>query len=382
MEAHDAALSQFSTGLAHTTTVARADLDAALAERRAVANELVALQHSITERTQRLDQGLASTPKGVEDARAAVTTAQTQLTQAIADHGVDQGRLSELRRLRAAQDLTAAEETRRKAVEDDARLPVPDRQVTEAESVAAQAALERSARDLGAVKKEIHEAQGALRQVGGAVARERLRDATEAFEQAERYEREMEADCEAWKLLLEQMKDADAAQARNLGQAPAPALTAQFNALTAQRYQGVQLTAQLETEGVVVGGALKPSDRISVGTREQLSTLYRLSVSTCAPWSSSTTSSCRATKRGWNGSGAARGESTPLPDRRVHVPARRLPGRCRDAQRRSPARRQCGRLHSGGGPRSHAPVSVDSHAPAASRPAKACAAVTSRNRDA
>jgi hypothetical protein len=52
-----------------------------------------------------------------------------------------------------------------------------------------------------------------------AVARERLHDATEAFELAARQEREIEAEYEAWKLLLEQMKEADAAQASNLGQA-------------------------------------------------------------------------------------------------------------------------------------------------------------------
>ena len=38
------------------------------------------------------------------------------------------------------------------------------------------------------------------------------------------------------------------------------------------------MTAQLGTEGVVVGGAVRSTDRVSVGTREQLSTLYRLSL--------------------------------------------------------------------------------------------------------
>jgi len=47
---------------------------------------------------------------------------------------------------------------------------------------------------------------------------ERLHDATEAFELAERQEKEIEADYEAWRLLLDQMKAADAAQASNLGQ--------------------------------------------------------------------------------------------------------------------------------------------------------------------
>ena len=72
------------------------------------------------------------------------------------------------------------------------------------------------------------------------------------------------------------MKQADAAQASNLGQALAPAIAAKFEALTQKRYEDVRLTAQLATEGIVVAGIIRPAERISVGTREQLSTLYRL----------------------------------------------------------------------------------------------------------
>ena len=84
------------------------------------------------------------------------------------------------------------------------------------------------------------------------------------------------AEYDAWLLLLEQMKQADAAQASNLGQALAPAIAAKFEALTQKRYEDVRLTAQLATEGIVVAGTIRPAERISVGTREQLSTLYRL----------------------------------------------------------------------------------------------------------
>jgi uncharacterized protein YhaN len=114
--------------------------------------------------------------------------------------------------------------------------------------------------------------------VGGAVARGRLRDAIEALESAEAHEREMEADYEGWLLLLDQMKQADEAQANNLGQVLAPAIADRFEALTQQRYKDIQLTAHLGTEGVVVAGAVRSTERISVGTREQLSTLYRLSL--------------------------------------------------------------------------------------------------------
>jgi len=110
------------------------------------------------------------------------------------------------------------------------------------------------------------------------VARERLRDATEAFELAERQEREIEAEYEAWKLLLEQMKEADAAQASNLGQALVPAIAERFQELTQRRYETLKLSAQLRTEGIVASGTVRAATQISVGTREQLSALYRLSL--------------------------------------------------------------------------------------------------------
>jgi hypothetical protein len=130
----------------------------------------------------------------------------------------------------------------------------------------------------GALDASILKAHGALEQVGGAVARERLSDATDAFELAERQEREIEADYEAWKLLLEQMKEADAAQASNLGLALVPAVADHFNLLTRQRYDTVKLSAQLEMEGVVAAGGLRSASSLSVGTKEQLSTLFRLAL--------------------------------------------------------------------------------------------------------
>src|SRR5262249_44474211 len=164
------------------------------------------------------------------------------------------------------------------ATEHHAALPVPDRIVSDDELSAAQTTAAGVKLDLERIEDDILRAHGALEQVGGAVARERLRDATEAFELAERQGREIEADYEAWKLLLDQMKQADAAQASNLGQALAPAIASQFQQLTQRRYQTVQLTAQLATEGIMASGALRSTAQLSVGTREQLSTLYRLSL--------------------------------------------------------------------------------------------------------
>ena len=258
---------------------AQATLAAAIIEKQSVAGESESLGSTIAARNNKLiEDAVRGARTKAEIARAVVEAAQEKLTAAIASHAQHGGRLVELLRLRDAEDLAAAETQLRSATERHAALPVPERDVTKDEVNAAKK-IEAGVRlELDAIERELQRAHGALEQVGGAVARERLRDATEAFELAQRQERDIEADYEAWKLLLDQMKQADAAQASNLGQALAPAIAGRFQVLTQRRYDAVQLSAQLGTEGVVVGGAARPPSRLSVGTREQLSTLYRLSL--------------------------------------------------------------------------------------------------------
>ncbi len=276
VEARAAALLEFPDGVAAGVAAANEGLRAASEELDRVTAELASLQARMADRKGELDSALAEARATVEEARQAVETAQEARDRAIDDHAKEQGRLVERRGQREAEDLPAAERARDEALARHDVFPAPERPVTAEEVIAATEALKGARRDLDHLTEEIHTTQGRLQQVGGAVARDRLLDATEAFELAAQRDRELEMDYEAWKLLLEQMKAADADQASNLGQALAPAIASRFQALTRQRYQNVQLTAHLSTEGVVIAGAVRSADRISVGTREQLSTLYRL----------------------------------------------------------------------------------------------------------
>ena len=276
--ARDAALTAFPEGVDAALVAAQAALAAAIAEKESVTAEFASLERTIDERKNRIDAALSGARTNAAQATIAVEAAQGRLTTAKTNHASEHGRLIELRKQRDAENLAAAETRLHEATERHAALPVPDRIVTDDEVSAARTTAAGMKLDLERIERDIQRAHGALEQVGGAVARERLRDATEAFELAERQEREIEAEYEAWKLLLDQMKEADAAQASNLGQALVPAIAGRFQELTQRRYETVQLTAQLATEGIVVSGALRPATQISVGTREQLSTLYRLSL--------------------------------------------------------------------------------------------------------
>jgi CheY-like chemotaxis protein len=108
-------------------------------------------------------------------------------------------------------------------------------------------------------------------------------DAGANSELAERDEKEIAANYEAWTQLLDLMRQVEFGQAINLGQALAPAIASQFQTLTQGRYDAVQFSSQLDTEAVVSGGAASPAERLSVDAREELPPTPPISVPTSLP---------------------------------------------------------------------------------------------------
>jgi hypothetical protein len=276
--ARDTALIVFPEGLSAALSVARAAHATATTEKEAVSAEFASLEQTIQERKNHIDAALSGARAKAAEAKTGIDASQRQFTTAKTEHAAEMGRLVELRKQRDAVDLAAAQARLNEAAERYDAFPVPDRIVADEDLGDARRSAARLESEVKQIEREIQKTQGALEQVGGAVARDRLRDAIDAFELAERQERETEAEYEAWKLLLEQMNEADAAQASNLGEALVPAITERFRVLTQQRYETLKLSAQLGTEGILVSGVLRPTARMSVGTREQLSALYRLSL--------------------------------------------------------------------------------------------------------
>jgi hypothetical protein len=276
--ARDAELAKFSEGLPSELAAAQAAAAEAAREQATVAAEMESLERTIADQAARIEAAVGGARASVTGAQAHLERNEAARTTVLKEHAAEGGRLETLRKQRESLDRQRAESKLREALDRHSALPQPAELVTETDVIAARNAAAAAKADLERVVSDIHKAQGALEQVGGAVARERLRDAIEAYDLAERYERDIEAEYDAWLLLLEQMKEADAAQASNLGQVLAPAIACKFEALTQKRYESVRLTAQLGTEGVLVGGAIRATERLSVGTREQLSTLYRLSL--------------------------------------------------------------------------------------------------------
>ena len=274
----DEALASLPEGVKLALSASEQKLAEANAQKQKAGAELEALDQTIASRKRIIDEAASSARTQLIIANGNVETAQQNLTTAITHRAEHTGGLAELRKRRDAEDLPAAKLRLQTTKSQHDALPIPERNVNQDEVDSARKLAVGARLDYDANEAEIQRARGRLEQVGGAVARERLRDASEAFEVAERQEKEIEADYEAWKLLLEQMKAADSAQTSNLGQALAPTVADLFQTLTQRRYQSVQLGSQLNTEGVVVHGVPRPATLLSVGTREQLSTLYRLAL--------------------------------------------------------------------------------------------------------
>lgn len=274
--ARDEALSDFPEGVTAGAAAAEKELKAASKELAKVESEIATLQAGIEARRTEIDSALSQAREAVVQSRQEAESAQEALRNAIAEHANEKGTLTERRKKRQAENLPSAEHRLREAQARHDALPVPERSVTAEELKSATETLLNARQRLTSLNEEALTTQGKLQQVGGAVAADRLREAEEALELAEQHEREIEMDYEAWRLLLDQMKAADADQASNLGQALAPAIATRFQTLTGQRYKNVLLNPHLRTEGVFVAGEVRSYESMSVGTREQLSTIYRL----------------------------------------------------------------------------------------------------------
>jgi uncharacterized protein YhaN len=87
-----------------------------------------------------------------------------------------------------------------------------------------------------------------------------------------------ELEYEAWELLRKTMREAEQEEGTNLGRALTAPITQRFEALTGGRYGKFVLGAELETEGISAGGETRDVGLLSVGTRDQLSTIFRLTL--------------------------------------------------------------------------------------------------------
>jgi energy-coupling factor transporter ATP-binding protein EcfA2 len=138
--------------------------------------------------------------------------------------------------------------------------------------------LVRAKAELERVLGELRRAEGALGHVGGDVVLMRERQTHEALERARAEELEREHEYEAYRLLVEQLREVENEQGVHLGRALEAPVSERFERLTEGRYRQVALDAGLGLQGVAVAGKARAYGELSEGTQEQLATILRLCI--------------------------------------------------------------------------------------------------------
>ena len=159
-----------------------------------------------------------------------------------------------------------------------AELPVPEMEVTERDREQAVEAVRLLTEECNAGHAELQKAEGALQQVGGHSVQDQLEQADEAVQAIERREGEIEIEYGAWKLLLETLRDAEAEDAVHLGKALVEPVSRRVSELTGGAYGEVSIAPTLSTQNIEAAGSKRELSRLSVGTRDQLATVLRLTI--------------------------------------------------------------------------------------------------------
>ncbi len=230
-------------------------------------NEIEQARTRVRERTQRLavaESRSTARRETVESAREA----RDRLT----------GRVDERAALVQREDLAAARAHLEALRARFAELPVPEKGVTERDRERAEEAVRLLADECNARQAELQKAEGALQQVGGHSVQEQLEQADEAVKAIDRREGEVEIEYGAWKLLLETLREAEAEDAVHLGKALVEPVSRRVSELTGGAYGEVSIAPTLSTEHIEAAGSKRELSRLSVGTRDQLATVLRLTI--------------------------------------------------------------------------------------------------------
>lgn len=143
---------------------------------------------------------------------------------------------------------------------------------------AADAAARQAEHALDQANQELIRTQGQLEVIGGRPLEEQTEDAERALERVQARLEEVELEYNAWKTLKEALEEAEKQQATHLGQALIGPVSERFGKLTSSKYGPLSLGPNLEAHGITARGELREIERLSVGTRDQLSAILRLTV--------------------------------------------------------------------------------------------------------
>lgn len=246
--------------------------------------DLVDVRAQVADVTRKRSAAIGTARTQATEAQQALASTRQHVDQLREQERADRGRatalqseIAELRVQLAGADIDRA----RAAVAELQRQleALPDAGRIESSDVERQTELaERLAKQLRDVEDELQKSRGALEHVGGAIVREQIRELDQALQQHRERQRGLELEYDAWQLLVETLRAAESGQTQHLGRHLAAPVSRRFQQLTGGRYGGLELSAQLEAEGLHVAGEIREISALSAGTQDQLATLLRLCI--------------------------------------------------------------------------------------------------------
>ena len=280
--AQEAQLSAASDALSQQWAVVLEQAGEALerlgSERQEKQQELKSLEHDLT---SEIDQARAAVQQAsalVENADQTIAKLTAQAEDAQRDLDRLTGEVTTRRELAAGEDLQTAQAVFAQLQSRLEGLPRPETDVTDAQRTEGDGHVKEATDQRDGVQAELQKAEGALQQVGGHAIQEKLDQADEAVQAIDRREHELDLDYGAWQLLRDTLQEAEAEDAVHLGKALVEPITKRMAQLTGGRYGNLLIGPKLETEGIELEGTQRDLEALSVGTREQLATVLRLTI--------------------------------------------------------------------------------------------------------
>ncbi len=158
------------------------------------------------------------------------------------------------------------------------RVPPPVFAIKDEDLAAALLQVDEASKELERIEDDIHAKRGALQHVGGDVAKQHAADAQEALQAERERERHIQNDYAALELLRKTLLEAEREEGVHLGRALGSPIAKRFGELTQGKYGEMKLGPNLDTPSISAAGAPRDLRALSVGTREQLSTIFRLTL--------------------------------------------------------------------------------------------------------
>lgn len=248
-------------------------------EQETVEEQLAELEHARARQRTEAVTVVRDAQAEADRTRVASAQARREVEERRENEAQARGRLAQLEAQASRVDEPALGAELERCQEQLRALPEPAEGVVSIEDLEAVqvelAARQQAVREAEAAYEQL---RGALKHVGGAIARERAHETREALQAARQREHDLELDYEAWRLLTETLREAETAEGRHLGEALGEPVHQRFAALTGGRYGGLRLGRDLRAEGLEVAGALRDLGRFSEGVQDQLATIVRLAI--------------------------------------------------------------------------------------------------------